>query len=269
MSKSDRSCFIPFSFEARALLIPEYLNSPFERIPTEIAVHAADEVKAYLQSTRDFAHNFGLDLENPLKPHGKMFGVLVVENQAGELGYLMAFSGKLLGENKLDKFVPPVGQADRDEVFVNEGMTALTKIGDEIAQLQSSFAPENSELVSKQIEQLKENRKAHSQRLQQRIFEAYYFSNIQGEQQTLLEIFASSRAIRPPSGAGECAAPKLFQYAFEHQLRPISIAEFWWGKSRKSQDKTHGSFYPACDDKCRPILSFMLKGLSNLTYSDI
>ncbi len=261
MSKPEPSCLILFPTNAKTISVPASLNNPFEGIPTEIAEHAADKVKAYLQTTKDFEHNFGLGLENPLKPHGKMFGVLVVENQQAELGYLMAFSGKLLGENNLEMFVPPVGQADRDEVFVNEGMTALTAIGGEISRLQESISKENQKETFAQVEKLREKRKAHSQKLQQQIFEAYYFSNALGDQKTLLDIFANSKAIRPPSGAGECAAPKLFQYAFEHQLRPISIAEFWWGKSRKSLDKQHGCFYPACQDKCKPILEFMLQGL--------
>ena len=66
----------------------------------------------------------------------------------------------------------------------------------------------------------------------------------------------------PPAGAGECAAPKLLNYAFEHQLKPIAMAEFWWGQSPKSEIRKHKQFYPACKSKCEPILlSHMLMGL--------
>lgn len=254
-------CFIPFPTTISNPQIPEMLNDPFEGIPSELTQLAANEVKSYLSTTSDFEHNFGLDSNNPLKPHGKMFGVLVVQNGEGDLGYLMAYSGKLLGENKVGKFVPPVGQANRDEEFVNAGMTELTRMGHEIAKLKSEIHSENELSLLEQIQSLKETRAAHSQNLQQKIFEAYYFSNSEGDQKTLLEIFEESRGIRPPSGAGECAAPKLLQYAFDNNLKPVAIAEFWWGKPRKSMDKAHGSFYPACEDKCRPILSFMLEGL--------
>lgn len=264
MDTSQSTCFIPFSSDISALDIPMELNNPFDYRPAELSVVAADEVKAYLQTAEDIAHNFGLGKPSDLKPHGKMFGVLVVQNAKGDLGYLMAFSGKLLGENNLDSFVPPVGQADRDEAFVNRGMTELSQIGNQITELEESL--ENIPCADKDygfkvLEKLMETRKAKSQKLQQQIFEAYHFSNAEGEQKTLLEIFAKSKSKRPPSGAGECSAPKLLQYAFDHQLKPIAMAEFWWGKSRKSLDKAHGHFYPACEDKCRPILTFMLQGI--------
>lgn len=65
----------------------------------------------------------------------------------------------------------------------------------------------------------------------------------------------------PPAGAGECAAPKLLQYAYIHGLKPIAMAEFWWGNSPKTEIRHHGYYYPACKGKCEPILQHMLKGL--------
>lgn len=64
-----------------------------------------------------------------------------------------------------------------------------------------------------------------------------------------------------PAGAGECAAPKLLQYAYKHQLKPIAMAEFWWGDSPKAEIRHHGYYYPACKGKCEPILKHMLQGL--------
>ena len=65
----------------------------------------------------------------------------------------------------------------------------------------------------------------------------------------------------PPAGAGECAAPKLLQYAFQQQLTPLAMAEFWWGASPKSEMKKHQQYYPACSGKCQPILKHMLVGM--------
>src|SRR5690606_19855660 len=65
----------------------------------------------------------------------------------------------------------------------------------------------------------------------------------------------------PPAGAGECAAPKLLQYAYQNQLKPLALAEFWWGAPPKSQVRKHKEFYPSCRSKCEPILGHMLQGL--------
>jgi tRNA pseudouridine32 synthase/23S rRNA pseudouridine746 synthase len=262
MNTAQPTCFISFLSDTSALKIPKELNNPFDYTPDPLCILAADEVQAYLKSSKDIKHNFGFGEPSDLKPHGKMFGVLVVQKATGELGYLMAFSGKLLGENNLERFVPSVGQTDRDEAFVNRGMSELTEIGKQIAEVEENL--EHMSCADKDygfevLEKLMETRKAKSQKLQQQIFEAYYFSNAKGNRKTLLEIFANSESKRPPSGAGECSAPKLLQYAFDHKLKPIAMAEFWWGKSRKSLDKQHGHFYPACEDKCRPILTFMLE----------
>jgi tRNA pseudouridine32 synthase / 23S rRNA pseudouridine746 synthase len=76
------------------------------------------------------------------------------------------------------------------------------------------------------------------------------------------DIFKPTREGRPIAGSGECAAPKLFQYAFQHDLHPIALAEFWWGESPKTEVRIHGHYYPACRGKCEPILGFMLQGLA-------
>jgi tRNA pseudouridine32 synthase/23S rRNA pseudouridine746 synthase len=112
-----------------------------------------------------------------------------------------------------------------------------------------------------EINALKEARKKRSTQLQQEIFSNYTFLNQKGENKSLSDIFPSSENIVPPSGAGECAAPKLLQYAFLHNLTPLSMAEFWWGQSPSSEIRKHGYFYPACKSKCEPILGHMLEGI--------
>ena len=112
-----------------------------------------------------------------------------------------------------------------------------------------------------EINALKEIRKEKSAALQQQLFEQYYFLNQAGEMKSLGAIFHATEDQRPPSGAGECAAPKLLQYAFLHNLKPIALTEFWWGKSPSSEIKKHGQFYPACRGKCEPILKHMLAGI--------
>jgi tRNA pseudouridine32 synthase/23S rRNA pseudouridine746 synthase len=110
------------------------------------------------------------------------------------------------------------------------------------------------------IAALKQVRKEKSNYLQQTLFSKYAFLNRQKELKNLLDIF-DNPAIKPPAGSGECAAPKLLQYAFANNLTPITMAEFWWGISPNSAVRQHKNYYPACQGRCKPILSHMLKGV--------
>ena len=115
--------------------------------------------------------------------------------------------------------------------------------------------------LEQEIEQLKQERKRRSAALQRKLFERFRILNARGEVKDLCELFAPTSQGTPPAGAGECAAPKLLQYAYQHQLEPIAMAEFWWGDSPKTEIRHHGYYYPACKGKCEPILHHMLQGL--------
>lgn len=112
------------------------------------------------------------------------------------------------------------------------------------------------------IEKLKTERKNRSAALQQQLFEQFRILNARGETRDLCDIFSETEQKTPPAGAGECAAPKLLQYAYLHHLKPIAMAEFWWGNSPKAEIRRHGYYYPACKTKCEPILNHMLQGLN-------
>ncbi|MEZ8141030.1 pseudouridine synthase [Enterovibrio sp. FF113] len=112
------------------------------------------------------------------------------------------------------------------------------------------------------IEHAKQQRKALSNALQNKLFEQYCFLNARGEEKSLKAIFAPTASPVPPAGAGECAAPKLLHYAYKHGFTPLAMAEFWWGVSPKSEVRQHKKFYPSCHGKCNPILGHMLQGLS-------
>ena len=111
------------------------------------------------------------------------------------------------------------------------------------------------------LESLKHLRKKRSAALQQWIFQQFRMLNAHGEVKDLCEIFAETHLKLPPAGSGECAAPKLLQYAYLQGYSPIAMAEFWWGNSPIGKIRRHGQFYPACKHKCEPILNFMLQGL--------
>lgn len=118
------------------------------------------------------------------------------------------------------------------------------------------------ESFSSQIEALKAERRNRSAALQQKLFQQFNFLNAKGETKNLCAIFEETVQKTPPAGAGECAAPKLLQYAYLSGLSPIAMAEFWWGKSPKTEIRHHGYYYPSCRGKCEPILRHMLQGLN-------
>lgn len=118
------------------------------------------------------------------------------------------------------------------------------------------------ESFSSQIEALKAERRNRSAALQQKLFQQFNFLNANGETKNLCAIFEETVQKTPPAGAGECAAPKLLQYAYLSGLSPIAMAEFWWGESPKTEIRHHGYYYPSCRGKCEPILRHMLQGLN-------
>ena len=120
------------------------------------------------------------------------------------------------------------------------------------------------------INALREERKNRSFALQRKLFDSFRVLNVKGEEKSLYDIFEETVGKLPPAGAGECAAPKLLQYAYRFDMRPLAMAEFWWEKPVVSVFlehtdgdglRRHGSFYPACKSKCEPILNFMTQGL--------
>lgn len=202
---------------------PERFTYPFCYEPHPLCILAAEEVKR--------------EIERIQPTEGKMFGVLVVEG-----GFLAAYSGLLEGRNDWDYFVPPVFDAQQPDGY---------------------FKQKEQEIMQS------EGHKQMSQDLQLWLFRQYRLLNARGETRDLVDIWQDyhrSPRIRkkyplPPGGTGDCCAPKLLQYAYQHHLKPVCMAEFWWGPSPKSEIRQHGQFYPACRGKCKPILTWMLQGL--------
>ena len=133
----------------------------------------------------------------------------------------------------------------------------------ELQEYYSYKVEENNNLLAdleNKITSLIELRKETSAILQNTLFEKYQFLNQQKETKGLLAIF-NNPLVKPPAGAGDCSAPKLLQYAFQNQLTPVVMAEFWWGISPNSEIRKHKSFYPSCISRCKPILNHMLEGI--------
>ena len=251
---SQPSLFIPFPEQVLHELIPDTFQDPFTGTPHSLCLKAASLLKVHLQEQTEWEHNFGLQEGQNGTVIGKMFGVLVVQNEDEIVGYLAGYSGKLAGGYHQSLFVPPVFDGLTEGSFLNEGMEELSRINLKIKKLEE----ENHALAMAEIQTLKTTRRENSIRIQNQIFDSYQFLNRDGILKNMRDIFMDWNGTKPPSGAGECAGPRLLQYAFEQNLKPLALAEFWWGQSPKSDFWQHEQFYPACKEKCAPILDFML-----------
>ena len=240
---------------------PAQFTDPFDYTPHPLVLLAADEVRKAINSHEDWAADAA---------HGKMFGVLVVADPSdNRLYYLAAFSGLLNGQRQIEGFVPPVYDALHPKAphFIEE-QAVIDSLSERIGQTEK-----DDDMTRKH---LTKERSERSQQLQQWIFRQYRFSNAKGEEKDAEEVFTQfylKSMLHPehyeknanrhhiPSGAGDCCAPKLLQYAYLMHLKPCCMGEWWMGKSPAGEIRHDGQFYMACMNKCRPILSFMLQGL--------
>lgn len=249
----ERSVFTAFEESTEIADLAKTLRFSLDQTSQHpLCLLAVENLQHHLQVQEDWEHNFGLSADSEGRPIGKMFGVLVVRTKGGALGYLSAFSGKLANANHHPGFVPPIFDGLAAGGFLNDGMEELSRLTQEINALAESKA-ENSTHIFR----LKAKRKLHSFALQNKIFEQYHFLNKTAETKSVTELF-DAIGQKPPAGAGECAAPKLLQYAFANEMEPLGLSEFWWGKSPKTVNWKHGHFYAPCREKCAPILAHML-----------
>lgn len=314
-------CFCPLTTHHA---LPDVMNNPFGYVPTPLTQEVMAEVCGIIDSMAEWQQEIA---------KGKMFGILVVRDVNGRVGYLKAYSGQIQGREDWQGWVPAVfdylqpdghfvtnenaiteinqridmlehsprlaiaaarlAKAEHDaterieayRIYVKEqkaqrderrrnGEAESTLIAEsqfqkaELKRLRKdmdvSLQPLRDELdaMHREIAMLKADRKRRSDELQSWLFSQFVMLNAKGDKRTLTDIFAPTPQRVPPSGAGECCAPKLLQYAFREGYAPIAIAEFWWGESPKGEVRRHLECYPACQGKCRPILDYMLQGLA-------
>lgn len=306
---------------------PERFTNPFDYEPHPLVELATSQLVAHIEEHAEWHAEIN---------RGKMFGVLVVENPEGQLGYLAAFSGNLDGRTLIPFFVPPVcdlldpngfflpeeeaisvinrqietlendpeykalveklalskstmiervatlradykqSKSERDkrrkEAISAEEIATITResqfqkgeIKREEARLKAEVddLTQRVESIKSKISELRTERQSRSNALQNLIFSNFRMLNARGEQRDLIEIFENYNHRTPPAGSGECAGPKLMQYAYSNSLKPIAMGEFWWGESTLGEVRHHLEYYPACRSKCHAILGYMLEGLT-------
>ena len=153
--------------------------------------------------------------------------------------------------------------AEEEAALIKESQFQKAEQKRQERQWKERLEAQEKELLpfEQQLADWKEERKTRSAALQTRLFEQFRLLNARGEAADLCTLFARTPRQVPPAGAGECAAPKLLQYAYLHHCQPLAMAEFWWGNSPASEMRHHGHYYPSCQSKCAPILAHMLQGL--------
>ncbi len=186
------------------------------------------------------------------EPRGKMFGVLECIDLNGQSVVIKAFSGQYNGLWFVDGWAPPLFSISEFNKTNYDTEKEIKRLTTEIMQTDKS----EKEFLAK----LTKTRKVLSQTLMHELHSLYSLSNFNGETKTLFDAFIKPTGI--PTGVGDCCAPKLLNHAAKNNLRPIGLTEFFWGKENKSHTKVHGKFYMACEEKCEPILGFMLCGLA-------
>ena len=127
----------------------------------------------------------------------------------------------------------------------------------------AELAPYEARLkeAEEHLGRLRDRRRRDSEALQQWLFSNFRLLNARGRSRSLSEIFADTPMRVPPSGAGECCAPKLLHAAYLRGWHPLAIAEYWYGAPKGGEVRIHGHHYPACRGKCLPVLTWMLDGL--------
>ncbi len=180
---------------------------------------------------------------------GKMFGVLVCRRADGSRIILRAFSGQYGGSWEVDGWVGPLFSVDRFEAATRRMESRIKALGRRIAALDVGSAARR-ELVHR--------RRQLSRTLMRELHGLYCLTNFRGHRRPLAHAFLAPGI---PTGAGDCCAPKLLNHAALHNLVPLGLAEFYWGRENRSASRRHGRFYPPCASKCRPLLGFLLCGL--------
>ena len=179
---------------------------------------------------------------------GKMFGVLQCIDSGHRQIWLYGFSGQFNGRWTAPGWVPPLFDVQRFNRLNEPAEAEIKRLGREIDQL-----PESGPRREKELE-----RRELSRKLMQQIHSLYRLNNFKNQRLPLAEVVGSSANL--PTGIGDCCAPKLLNFAALRGYKPVSIAEFYFGRSNLSGTRSHGTFYSPCSHKCRPLLGFLLCG---------
>lgn len=309
-----------------SITLPDKFTYPFCYKPHAVCITAAGQLIAHIEGDERLLS---------AAKQGKMFGVLVVKDNDGQLGFLAAYSGTTNFDFDNSYFVPPVFDYLQEDGFFKIGEREITAINhrideaeknpelerlkkqtetlrttaseeieayrrlideaktlrhqrrnagctaeeEEQMQNESRFmkaelkrlknrkekeiteASQKLEEMNAGIEALRQLRKEKSDALQEKLFRHFLMLDKDGNTKDVCDIFKEQSAGVPPSGTGECCAPKMIQYAFSEGYTLVAMAEFWYGMTPAAEIRRHLHYYPSCMGKCKPLLTYMLHGI--------
>lgn len=210
-----------------------------------------DEIRRLDYRAAESEADARLSLANVMRPgHGNMFGVMECEDGDGRTVVLRAFSSLREGIRDIDGWVLPILSPDVYDGTILPAQREIKRMTEEMEAL-SAESPARLALGKA--------RKGVSQSLWDQMCASYRFKNFRGEERSLDTAVVPGTPIT--GGMGECCAPKLVNHAARNGLKPLSIAEFFWGEGPMLRSRVSGEFYPSCEARCQPLLGFMLCGL--------
>ena len=180
---------------------------------------------------------------------GKMMGVLVCEDAGGQEVVLRAFSSKYNGVWNVPGWASPLFDAEAMVAGIKSGDVDIHPLTEIIKTLEKGSGAA--------VERIAE-RKALSHGILSKLQSLYEVRNFRNAKRSLTHAFNRDKGM--PTGTGDCCAPKLLNQAALNNLKPVSMAEFFWGKTTVSGHRVEGRFYSSCVDKCQPLLGYMLCG---------
>ena len=238
----------------------------FPPFPQELARHYCMELISNIEDGSVILKQISQESEER-KGHGVMIGALVCVNAAGKRVVLHAVSGisVVLEQNVVPDLVegpakiivPPIVSPEEIEQALAKNDKKIHELTDALRPLRQAQGPQGPRGVGEPVEpHLKEQRTKLTTESLLNVFSLYTFTRFDGKKITLNEIIQAHGGRLPPTGTGDCCAPKLLSYAFEHNLTPISMDEVFYGRDTKN--KTNGTSYPPCDERCGYILPYIL-----------
>ena len=187
---------------------------------------------------------------------GKMFGFLITDS--GEV--LKAYSGQICGRSDWEGYVPAIFDYLQPDGYFKTHEAEITALNREVERYRGINVKGEER---RRLDAIRQERRERSQALQRWLFSQFVLTNPCGDNDTLLHVFEQYAACEglhqavPPSGTGECCAPKLLNYANRHGLKPVELREFWYGASPHGEVRHHGKFYEPCQSRCQPIIWWM------------
>ena len=226
------------------------------RLRSDLAVSSCRKVMEWLETSKRLDYlsphlsSATLATESLFGPsRGKMFGVLTGTNNSGCQIEIYAFSGQYNGHWLIPGWAPPLFDVEKWQAINTPMEKKIKKLG----HILKKYCKDDPAYKS-----LHEERRYLSRNLMKDLHNLYIIPNFRGKTSALSAFFHNGKI---PTGTGDCCAPKLLGYAANNHIKPIAMAEFYWGEANRSKTREHRRFYPPCQEKCHPLLGHMLCGL--------